>query len=204
MSDAASIMQDVAVASGALRLSLVESHFRGLTPPRPEAPTLGNRVAAVFMLFRLYHNEPAVLLIKRAENTGRHRGEWAFPGGVTEQSDSSLLDTAYRETEEELGLHRDLIDHWAALDPVVTGTGFKVWPQAGRLSESAEPIPAPREVAGFRFVPVGHLLQDEAHRTMSFLRDGEISTHAAYAYDGRIIWGATARMLSSAFKGLSI
>ena len=49
-----------------------------------------------------------------------HAGEISFPGGKPEESDKDLLDTALRETEEEIGLHilRDQVI--GQLEPVTT------------------------------------------------------------------------------------
>ena len=50
----------------------------------------GRRTASVYVLFQDPSTGPSVLLIKRANDLGQHRGEWAFPGGVMEDCDTTL------------------------------------------------------------------------------------------------------------------
>ena len=88
-------------------------------------PGSPRRRAAVSVLFADRAGTASVLLIRRAAHRGNHRTEWAFPGGVSEPEDDTLLDTALRETYEELGISRTQIDVWGPLPKVVTGTGFK-------------------------------------------------------------------------------
>ena len=86
--------------------SVIE-HYETLLRPRRAnqlPPDLAeSRSAAVFMLFAAHADEAKVLLMRRPRDRGRHRGEWAFPGGMREPEDDSLLQTAFREVEEELG-----------------------------------------------------------------------------------------------------
>lgn len=52
-----------------------------------------------------YHNDrPHIFLTKRSTKLKSHSGEIAFPGGIYIQSDRTLLATALRETEEEIGI----------------------------------------------------------------------------------------------------
>ncbi len=64
------------------------------------------RRAAVALIFRAGGSgEPELLFIRRAEYPGDPwSGQVAFPGGRSEEGDSSLEDTAVRETLEETGI----------------------------------------------------------------------------------------------------
>ena len=160
--------------------------------------------AAVFVLFEERGPEADVLLIRRPLDRGRHRGEWAFPGGVVEPDDASLLQTAFRETEEELGIPAEFIDHWGALEPVSTnGTGFTVWPFTGRLKPGISLRPSVDEVADVARVPTGHFCAPDMRRSILLRRDGGKRRLDAYACDGRVIWGATARILGQIFDDQS-
>lgn len=160
-----------------------------------EYPNAKIRHAAVSVLFTTKNDVPTMLLIKRAAHTGNHRTEWAFPGGVVEPNDESLLYTALRETEEELGIHPSSIKYWGALPKVVTGTGYEVWPFAGELHQNTQLTPSPREVDDFVFAPVANLMDISAHRQITLIRDDNSRKWDAIAYEGRIIWGATARII---------
>lgn len=158
------------------------------------------RQAAVFVLFTESAQGPSVLMIRRPMHTGRHRGEWAFPGGVREPGDGSLLHTAYRETEEELGIPAGAIESWGELDPVSTvGTGFLVWPFTGKVAPDVKLTPSRREVHEVAMVPVEAFTAPHMRRSILLRRDGGQRELRAYACEGRVIWGATARILSQIF-----
>ena len=138
---------------------------------------------------------PSILLIKRAETLSKHRGEWALPGGSAESRDRSLLDTALRETEEEVGIQRRDIEIWGPLDAVVTGTGYIVWPFGGKVSSDIRLRLQAAEVADAIHLPLEIITEQQNHRTITRLDSGHGREFGAFAYGGRIIWGATARML---------
>ena len=74
-----------------------------------------------------------VVFIRRSAN-GVHPNEISFPGGKTEPRDESFLDTALRETHEEIGLPRERIRVLAELEPVETrATGFRIYPFLGAI-----------------------------------------------------------------------
>jgi 8-oxo-dGTP pyrophosphatase MutT (NUDIX family) len=156
------------------------------------------------LLFGGRENEPALLLIKRSDEVRHHRNEWAFPGGVCEPGDESLRHTALRETIEELGVDPADIRHWGALDPVNTRTGFVVWPFVGRLMSQKSMSLSKREVAEVVNVPVAELARPESARTISIVEGDSIRTMPAYAYNGRIIWGATGRIIGQTLQAVGM
>jgi 8-oxo-dGTP pyrophosphatase MutT (NUDIX family) len=163
------------------------------------------RQAAVFVLFAESDGGAEVVLIRRPLHRGRHRGEWAFPGGVEEPEDGSLLDTAYRETEEELGIPSSAIDHWGGLDPVLTvGTGFTVWPFTGMVAADVTLKPSEAEVAEVARVPAANFVAPDMRRSILMRRSGGVRRLNAYACGGRVIWGATARILAQIFDGVPV
>ncbi len=136
-------------------------------------------------------------MIKRASSLTHHSGEWAFPGGMIEESDSSPLDAALRETNEELGVDAKDIDVWCGMTPVDTSTGFVVWPYAGRIRDHLTLVPQESEVAEVVNVPVSVFVNKKYKRSITLIRDGSIRTMDAYAYGDRIIWGASARIITN-------
>ncbi|HWU26928.1 MAG TPA: CoA pyrophosphatase, partial [Rhizomicrobium sp.] len=101
-----------------------------LRPPRPRslAP------AAVLMPI-VARSEPSVLLTRRTAHLSRHAGQVSFPGGRAQSNDPTLVDTALRETHEEVGITADFISVAGFLDPYETGTGYAVLPVVGLLRE---------------------------------------------------------------------
>ena len=164
-------------------------------PPEGIDPGLPRRRAAVTVLFVVRDHEPKILLIRRAAHRGNHRTEWAFPGGVSEPEDLTLKDTALRETHEEVGIPASMIECWGPLPKVITGTGFEVWPFAGRLCENASLTLAQEEVDDYAFIPVDRLADASARRQITLMRDGLTRRWDAIEHEGKIIWGATARII---------
>jgi len=103
--------------------SLVRENLRRFER-RPIRLAGDRRRAAVAVALLDADTNPAVLMIKRAD-TGRHPGQWAFPGGAAEPGERAAT-VALREAREEVGLPR--ADVAGALDDILTGTGFIITP----------------------------------------------------------------------------
>ena len=175
-----------------------EAGVRGELPVElgPDAVQDEPRKAAVTVLFTMSDGNPCILMIKRSASGGQHRTEWAFPGGIVEPSDPSLLAAALRETEEELGVSPELIDVWGPLPSVITGTGFEVWPFTGRLRDGTALVPEAKEVDDVAYFPVRVLTDTANRRSITLVRDTGERRWDAIAYDGRIVWGASARIIN--------
>src|ERR1700736_3422826 len=64
----------------------------------------GSRRAAVLVPLFVRDGALWILLTRRTDTLEHHRGQIAFPGGAEEAGDASLLATALRETQEEIGV----------------------------------------------------------------------------------------------------
>jgi 8-oxo-dGTP pyrophosphatase MutT (NUDIX family) len=138
--------------------------------------------------------EPSVVFTKRTDELPRHPGEISFPGGMRHGDDPDLLATALRETEEELGLSRELVDVLGSLEPLQTfTTGFTIAPFVGALDVDPVFTADPGEIAEVLEFPVSRLLDAEEPRTWT--RGDESYRGFVYELDGHTIWGATARIL---------
>jgi 8-oxo-dGTP pyrophosphatase MutT (NUDIX family) len=154
--------------------------------------------AAVSVLFNVTNGEPCVLMIKRAETLRHHSGQWAFPGGMIEDSDNSAMHAALRETKEELGIDSSDIEIWCQMPPIDTSTGFEVWPYAGRVTDGVTITPEEAEVADVVSVPVRVFVDENTRRSITVIRNGSTRKLTAYAYEDRIIWGASAQIIANA------
>jgi len=136
-----------------------------------------------------------VLFIKRTEWVEKHKGEISFPGGTYEAQDKTLLTTALRESDEEISLNPDDVEILGELDDESSVTtnyvitpflAFVPYPYEFRADgqETAETIEAPIQT----LLDIGFSRQE--------LHDSEMVTVYQYNYQGRIIWGATARILA--------
>jgi 8-oxo-dGTP pyrophosphatase MutT (NUDIX family) len=145
-----------------------------------------------------------VLLTLRTAHLSSHAGQVAFPGGRAEELDSSPIETALRETEEEIGLHRRHVSIVGVLPDYVTGSAYRVAPVVALVKPPFELTADPNEVAEIFEVPLAFLMNGMHHQRMSFeLPDGE-GRRRFYAmpYERFFIWGATAGMLRNLFHFL--
>ena len=60
-----------------------------------------NKLASV--MIAIYGTEPNIIMTEKPETMNSHAGEISFPGGKFDKKDNDLLDTALRETKEEIG-----------------------------------------------------------------------------------------------------
>jgi len=143
-----------------------------------------------------------MLLNKRSQHVDKHKGEIAFPGGAHEESDATILDTALRETWEEMGIRPDDVTVLGELDAIVTISDFIVTPYVGTIPAGYDFKPN-IEVAEVIEVPLTALFDAANIRDEVRLVDGKTRRRATYAYDGHLIWGATAMMLEGFVQILS-
>ena len=143
------------------------------------------------------------MLTQRTNHLAHHPGQISFPGGHVDPGDGTPEETALRETEEEVGVHRRHIEIIGRLDEYRVRTGFSVTPVVGLLTPPFEVTPEAYEVAEVFEVPLDFLMNPDNHERHS--RDYKGNTRKFYAmpYDDYYIWGATAGMLVNLYDVLS-
>lgn len=156
------------------------------------------RQSAVMMLCYPVNNEPNILLIEREVYDGVHSGQIAFPGGKSELDDPSLMYTALRETDEEVGINPNTIEVIRSFTQVyVPPSNFVIQPFLGVLTEQPKLTPSEMEVAKIIELPLSVLLDDSiiqsVHMKTSYAANVDVP---AFVHEGFTIWGATAMMLS--------
>ncbi len=146
----------------------------------------------------------AMLLTQRTAHLTDHAGQISFPGGRAEDYDASAIDTALRETEEEIGLDRRHVEIIGVLPDYVTGTGYRVTPVVGLITPPFALTPDDNEVAEIFEVPLAFLMNGGNHRRLSVeLPEGAGRRHFyAMPFERFFIWGATAGMLRNLFHFL--
>ena len=140
-----------------------------------------------------------ILLTQRTDHLYDHAGQISFPGGRTEAHDESPAATALRETFEEIGLPRDLVEVLGTLPEYTTVTGYRVTPVVGLV----DPPPALSldafEVAEAFEVPLAFFLDPDNHQRNTLQYQGRTRHYYAMPYEQRYIWGATAGMLMNLY-----
>lgn len=139
--------------------------------------------------------EPTILLTKRTDHLSKHPGQISFPGGKMDPADRNAVETALRETSEEIGLEKSYIHIAGFLDEYITGTGFEIKPVVGLIEPGFSLTLQEEEVAEAFEVPLSFLLDRQNHRRESARWQGVLRHYYAMPYEGYRIWGATAAML---------
>jgi 8-oxo-dGTP pyrophosphatase MutT (NUDIX family) len=166
-----------------------------LAPHGPAALPRVLRPAAVLVPVVERTEALTVLFTRRTDHLHAHAGQISFPGGGAEPGDRSLVETALRETEEEIGLDRRHVDVIGRLPDYRTVTGYCVTPVVALLRPPFELSPDSFEVAEVFEVPLDFLLDERNHRLESMAREGRRREYYAMPYAHYYIWGATAGML---------
>lgn len=145
-----------------------------------------------------------LLLTQRTDHLHDHAGQVSLPGGRVDAVDTSAIETALRETEEEVGLGRDRLEVLGTLPDYVTGTGFCVTPVVALAHPPFELRADPFEVAEIFEVPLSFLMNGDNHqrRTFRLPTSGSQRTFYTMPYQRYFIWGATAGMLRNLFHFL--
>lgn len=143
--------------------------------------------------------DPRLLFIERATHEkDPHSGQIGFPGGRWEPGDADARATALRECEEELGLSSEQVEVLGPLEGTLTPSGYAITPIVGWLERSPAPRPDPREVACCFEIPLRDLRDPGCRFARGVHRiDGKPFEVFEYRAGGRVIWGATARMVES-------
>lgn len=139
--------------------------------------------------------EWSVLFTRRGEQLADHRGQIAFPGGQVDAGDSGPLQTALREASEEVGIPPEAVDPIGILAPVDTQTGFRIWPVICILRQPISLKPASPEVCEVFWIPLKWLKEPGRWEWQPVPSEAGRSERKAIffeAYQGHVIWGATA------------
>ena len=139
---------------------------------------------------------PHVLLTRRTEDVRAHKGQISFPGGRRDPEDPSLLHTALRECEEEIGIPPSRVHVLGELDDLVTVTDFVVSPYVGIIPYPYALKPNRHEIAEVIEAPLSAFLSPENVRVARGVTYGGRS-HVTYFFHvgSHIVWGTTAKIL---------
>lgn len=165
------------------QLSLAEPDFTGWRRP------------AAVMVILCPVPRLSVLLIRRPETLSQHAGQIACPGGAFDaRFDRNLLDTAARETWEEVGIRLSR-DRWLGfLDVVhIVVTGFTLLPVVSYMPQPAVLRPEAGEVESYQWVDVAELRR--TRRMGRVMARGVSYRMPEFSLGMGRLWGATARVM---------
>ncbi|PAV72071.1 hypothetical protein WR25_20767 [Diploscapter pachys] len=160
----------------------------------------GDKDAGVLILLRKIGSEFEVFLCVRAMTLRKHPGEVCFPGGMMDENDIDLQQTAMREAEEEVGLRSEDCVLLGSLPSFMARFGILIHPTVAFLTRDFKPIPNPEEVSSTFWFPLRRFLDENEH--VSFPIDDGYSVHSYHFTDAPHTFGVTALMCLTVSIGL--
>ncbi len=145
---------------------------------------------------------PRVLLTQRSPHLSLHAGEIAFPGGKQDEDDESLLHTAVREMEEEVGVPSHQFEALGPLNQRITRTRIRVTPYLGLLAPDTSLAINRGEIDSAFYVPIDQLCSGELFSVVNVLDNGVTRRVARFQFGDYDIWGVTAMILADAMNTL--
>jgi 8-oxo-dGTP pyrophosphatase MutT (NUDIX family) len=153
--------------------------------------------AILIPVYRSKNGELHIVMILRNPG-GVHGAQVAFPGGKHDPQDETMLDTALRETREELGLLVEPRDILAELPMTQTRTtGYRVFPYLARITVPQRWQIAEREIAEILDVSLNDLIHPNAHDKMieRFPTWEKAEQVPFYRVGSHRLWGLSYRIL---------
>ncbi len=161
------------------------------------SPNERTRESAVLILFYPSEKKIFIPLILRPQYDGVHGGQMAFPGGRAEKEDESLIRTAMREAQEEIGVRLTDITVIGQLTRLfIPPSNFFVQPVVGYMNHKPDFYPDAREVDKVIEIGLEEIINPEIiGRKILIIKGIEIDA-PFYQIQEHTVWGATAMMIS--------
>ena len=167
--------------------------------PRLRKGATGLVPASVLVPIVVRDDGPTILLTERTAHLNDHAGQVSFPGGSAEPEDRDAVDTALRESEEEIGLDRSHVEVIGRLPDYPTITGFNVVPIVALVRPPFSLILDAFEVAEAFEVPLDFVFDPAHHERREIVMGSDVRHFVAMPYGSHFIWGATASMLRNLY-----
>ncbi|WP_299112714.1 CoA pyrophosphatase [uncultured Winogradskyella sp.] len=138
-----------------------------------------------------------LVLILRKTYKGVHSAQVGFPGGKFEDEDESLMITAIRETEEEVGVPEHMVRVIKTMSPLyIPPSNFMVHPFVAVSESTPNFIKQDEEVEAIIEIKLQDFLHDINTTTTRVSTSFGVEVDVpAFKLNGHIVWGATAMML---------
>ena len=169
---------------------------RSLSKLEPKVETEWDATPAA-VLIPLYqeHGDWKLLFTRRTDSVDVHAGQVSFPGGQIEDSDVSIVATALREAQEEIGLNPEDVETLGQLNPLFTVTQFLITPVVGVIPWPYPLQTNPAEVARTFGVPIRWLADPsnlEVKDREPMVPGRSLQIYYFKEFEGETIWGVTA------------
>ena len=154
--------------------------------------------SSVLILIYPKNKKLYTVFIQRQKYDGVHSGQISFPGGKYENTDDSLYDTALRETNEEIGVKPSDIKILGCLSELyVPPSNINVLPVVAFMNKTPIFNIDKNEVYKVLEISLDKLLDKNIICNKEVLTSENSKLDVpCYYYNGHIIWGATAMIIS--------
>lgn len=152
--------------------------------------------SAVLILFMEKDGLPHVIMTLRTDKVSTHKGQVSFPGGGYDSTDKDFLDTALRETMEEVGIPPEEIEVLGEFDEYISVMGYHVYVYVGAINKSHEYIVCRDEIDEMLEVPFSIFYNEEYNRCEKITYEGRDYDVYYYDFGTTTIWGMTARIIT--------
>ncbi len=159
---------------------------------------ISKKAGVLVLLYPCRNGELCIPLIQRPEYDGAHGGQVSFPGGKRENRDKNIVDTALREAREEIGIDPSKVHVLGLMTELyVWASNATVAPVLAWTDSQPQFTADENEVSEIIEFNVFKLLNKKNIKSKILKLKAGIKVEAPY-YDigGKMIWGATAMMLS--------
>ena len=172
---------------------MIDSIKQKLTKLNPREPTNLKKAGVLIAIlnYEEYIDSPSIIYTQRSSIVSTHSGEVSFPGGMMEEVDADLYQTALRESNEEMNLDPLIVDKIGRLDYLVSRYDIEVNPFVGVIREKPNLV-GNAEIEEIFDVPIEYLLDKNNMTTQTFQRDNMKLEMPTWYYNDQKIWGLTA------------
>ena len=159
--------------------------------------------SAIAFLIIPYQNKPydLVLIRRTKQENDKHAGEMSFPGGKFDLNlDKTYINTAFRETEEELGIPRSSIKLMGCLDDHLTPKGFIITPVVSYIDKNQKMFKQEEEVKEIVKIPVSFFANKKNYRERTYYIKNQLIGVGKFNYKALnnkkyVIFGATSHII---------
>ena len=152
--------------------------------------------ASVLLLLYPFDGGWFFFLTKRSQDVEHHKGQISFPGGVVEKNEPKM-NAAIRETNEEIGVDKDVIKIIGTLTPLyVPVSNFHISPYVGWTEEKPHTKVQDAEVNRVFSVSINDLVLEKNLKTKKDVFSNKSVKVPYFDLNGETVWGATSMILS--------
>ena len=162
---------------------------------KPKNNTKTQKRASVLIPLLDIKGEIFILFTLRAKHLNAHPGQVSFPGGKQDSRDINALDTALRETNEEIGLHPKKVDILGRLDQIISLYDYLVTPFVGLIPSEFKPSPNLDEIDKVFKVPLSFFMNEDNHWSEEYSTASSKVIIHHFDFDCYDIWGLTAKLI---------